>query len=377
MAETRDHLAALLRVTPGGAQTRSKRASVLPPEFPDILTYGKGSRVWGPDGVTFYTDWICGLGAISLGYSFDLVDEAVRAQIFDGGPSWSLPHRLELETSELLLETLREHGLPHVEQVRWVKTGSEATVAAMMIARRVTGRDTILSIGYHGWHEAHLDRGSMSLINIPWGEPGILMEQFKEVSDETAGVLLEACRDTEPPAWYLQAIREFCVQNGALLIMDECVTGFRWAIGGASEYFGIEPDLAVFGKGMANGYPLACVVGPADTLSHAVDCSGTFGGEAVSLAAAGATIRTFREHDVIGHMASVGQEWISSGEATGYPCHPRLTGNKEEVMAKAGILAREGVLVHPAGFNVSFSHTREQAQEAIRVLQAARVSPLP
>jgi adenosylmethionine-8-amino-7-oxononanoate aminotransferase len=159
--------------------------------------------------------------------------------------------------------------------------------------------------------------------------------------------------------------------------MDECVTGFRWAIGGASEYFGIEPDLAVFGKGMANGYPLACVVGPRDTLSHAVDCSGTFGGEAVSLAACRATLGVYREHDVIGHMASVGQEWISSGEATGYPCHPRLTGSKEEVFRKAGILAREGVLVHPAGFNVSYSHTKKQAQEAIRVLQAARVSPLP
>jgi len=350
-----------LKVSPGGAQTRSKRHQTFPDNFPVGLIGGSGSRVYDLAHER-YTDWICGLGAVSLGYDYD----------FPGAlplhASYSLPHVLEVETAELLLDTLNAHGLPHAEQVRWVKTGSEATVGAMMIARRHTKRDIVLSIGYHGWYEAHQDSVVWNHVyDCPWGDPDILSPRAGW--SEVAGVLLEACRDSEPPPGYLQGIRDLCIKHGTLLIMDECVTGFRWAIGGASEYFGIEPDLAVFGKGMANGYPLACIVGPRDLMSYAVDVSGTYGGEVVSLAACKATLEVYRKEPVIQHMWDVGGKWIASGQAIGYPCHPRLKGTKEEVFEKVRTLASGGHLVHPAGFNISYSHTTQDVLSALQVLE--------
>lgn len=353
-------------ITPGGAQTRSKRASEFPENFPAILHGGLGAQVFGPDRM--YTDWICGLGAVSLGYGYRPVTEAVFRAINEGGPSYSLPHRLELETSELLIDTLRSHGLPNVDQVRWVKTGSEGTLAAMMIARAATRRELIISIGYHGWHEAHAENNR--LWTAKYAEIRRVAQIFdKHLYPKVAAVLVEPVRDESPPEGYLQEIRRLCTKHGALLIFDECVTGFRWAIGGASEYFGVEPDLAVFGKGMANGYPLAGVVGRTKYMRFADGVSGTFGGETVALAAAGATIREFRERDVIGHFREIGTEWLDSGEAKGYAYHPRLRGTPEEVFRKTRLLASAGVLVHPKGFNISFSHTKDDVKRAVQALK--------
>lgn len=366
MAESRSEgakkfLARSLQVSPGGAQTRSKRASVFPETFPVGLDWGMGSHVYDIEG-RGYIDWICGLGAISLGYNYPEVTAAAMKQVFDS-PSFSLPHYLEVETAELLLDMLK-----WPEQVRWVKTGSEATVGAMMIARWATGRDVILSIGYHGWHEAH--QPSRSLASVAWGELEALKRAWEyQPTGSVAGVLLEACRDSEPPLGYLQGIQDLCRQHGALLIVDECVTGFRWAIGGASAYFGIQPDLACYGKGLANGYSLACIVGPGRLMAHAMGVSGTYGGEAVSLAACKATLEVYRKEPVIKHMWNIGRQWLASGLAEGYPCHPRLRGSKEEVWDKVARLASGGVLIHPAGFNVSYSHTVQDAQQSIEALQ--------
>lgn len=353
-------LTQLLEVTPGGAQTRSKRAHSLPSTFPTSVMSGRGATILGGDGRT-YTDWICALGAISLGHDFAHVSLVVHDQI-DHGVSFSLPHYVELDASVALLTALK-----WPEQVRWVKTGSEATAAAMQIARAATGRRRILSIGYHGWHEVH--QPSEWLIDLKWGNYQDLHYGFI-FGPPVAAVLLEPVRDMPPTAAeaavYLGQVRDLCTKKGALLIMDEVLTGFRWAVGGASEHFGIQPDLACYGKGMANGYPLACVVGMGRHMAFAHDVSGTFGGEALSLAATHATLAVYRREPVIAHMWRIGQRLIDAGVAEGYPCHPRLTG---DAMAQATKAATRGHLFHPLGFNVSYSHTEADADDAIEALR--------
>lgn len=366
-----------LAVTPGGAQTRSKRATVLPFTTPGFLVGGSGAEVYDTEGHR-YVDWICGLAAISLGYANPDVDQAVAAQM-RRGVSFSLPTQVEIETAELVCDALG------AEQVRFVKTGSEATEGAMRIARLATGRDTIISIGYHGWHSMH-DAASPAptgvpevltnvVLNHPWGLP--INANLWNARD-VAAVLVEPCRDEPPPAGYLEGLRTWCDRHGALLIFDEVVTGFRWALRGASEMFGVEPDLRCYGKGMANGYPLACIVGPAALMQHATYVSGTFGGECLSLAAAAATIRVFQDEPVIKTMWEVGQHLMDSFNAlhlgdlqmVGYPCHPRIVGQgRLDFVARA---AQHGVLFHPAGFNVSYAHGPDEVARTIEACEAAQ-----
>jgi glutamate-1-semialdehyde aminotransferase len=367
-----------LAVTPGGAQTRSKRHTAFPWAEPGFLTSGHGAAVWDSTGKG-YIDWICGLASISLGYRYKDVDRAAKAQI-DKGVSFSLPTTLEVEVAEQVCDVLG------MEQVRFTKTGSEATEGAMRIARLATGNNLIVSIGYHGWHTQH-DAANKEHPGVPWGveagiyghewgDPFIPWEYLAESKDSVAAVLLEVCRDEPPPEDYLRQIRQDCTDRGVLLIFDEIVTGFRWAIRGAREFFGVEPDLACYGKGMANGYPLACIVGPRAIMEHASYVSGTFGGECVSLAACGATLDVFTREPVIKSMWETGQALMDGFHLlttdlamTGYPCHPKIVG--ERAREFVALAAHHGVLFHPAGFNVSFSHTEETVTETLKACERA------
>ncbi len=352
-------------VTPGGAQTRSKRAEKFP-WAPKVLTVGDGAKIWDVEGKQ-YIDWICGLAAVSLGHGYTGEGRVCF-------PSPSLVTRQEILTAEKVCDVLQ------ADQVRFVKTGSEATEGAMRMARLATGRDAIVQIGYHGWHSPHdaalpepkgvPDAYKTVDLGWPWGES-------LDITGEVAAVLVEACRDEEPPAGYLQHLRHWCTQNGALLIFDDVVTGFRWAIRGASEYFGVEPDLRCYGKGMANGYPLACIVGRRDLMKHAEYVSGTFGGETLSLAAASATIDVYRSEPVIEHMWKTGRTLMDGFnklapdrlKMTGYPVHPKIVG--QESWDFIGRVAEEGVLFHPAGFNISYSHREDEVRETLEACERA------
>lgn len=350
-----------LAVTPGGAQTRSKRSNRFPFD-PIYLTKGDGPYVWDTAGKR-YIDFICGLGAISLGYGYPAIEAAVRRQL-DRGVSFSLPTRLEVEVSEHVCDALG------AEQVRFVKTGSEATEGAMRIARIATGRKVICSIGYHGWHTQHDSVNEVKpgvplvLEEIVWGE-----KWGEKLNDDyfgdVAAILVEVCRDDPPPSWYVQHLKDTATKNGCLLIFDEMVTGFRWALKGAREYFGIEPDLACYGKGMANGYPLACIVGPREIMQHADHVSGTFGGECVSLAACTETLDVYQREPVVktmwrtgeGLMAAFNKMAESSSldlKMEGYAVHPRITGSRRDEFIK--LAAAAGLIFHPAGFNIMYVH---------------------
>ena len=248
----------------------------------------------------------------------------------------------------------------------------------MQIARAYTRRKKVISIGYHGWHEAHLP--SENLIDVPWGR---LESLENEIDCSVAAVLMEPMRDSDNTpehgivGTYIKMAQWMARDVGALFILDEMVTGFRWAIGGATEYLGITPDLATYGKAMANGYPLACVVGPRKIMKHAHDVSSTFGGEGVGLAAAKATIEVYRREPVIERLWEVGRKLLAGCPSlTGYPVHPHFRNSDDWTTSEACIkyvqaAAKEGVLIHPAGMNPTYSHSDSDITRTIEVINRA------
>jgi glutamate-1-semialdehyde 2,1-aminomutase/spore coat polysaccharide biosynthesis protein SpsF len=247
------------------------------------------------------------LGPIILGHNYPSVTDAVMQQMQDG-TTFSLPHPLEVELAEMLVDII-----PCAEMVRFAKNGSDATSGAVRLARAYTGRDIIACCGYHGWQDWYIgtttrNRGVPKVVQeltVPFEYNNIesLKRIFSEHPGQVAAVIMEPFGVEEPRDGFLQEVRDLALHDRALLIFDEIITGFRLALGGAQEYFGITPDLACLGKAMGNGYPIAAVVGPSEIMQlfDEVFFSFTFGGETVSLAAAIATISEMRQKDVIGY----------------------------------------------------------------------------
>ena len=297
------------RVLPGVAQTYSKGPDqFVEGVYPVFLASGDGCRVRDTDGHE-WIDYPLALGPIILGYNDPGVNAAVHAQV-DRGPVFSLCSPLEVEVAELLTTMI-----PSAEGVRFLKTGSEATTAAVRLARAFTGRDRIAQCGYHGWHDwciGHSPRNagvplSSQALTHQWNYNDLssLERIFDDHPDGVAAVIMEPIGIEDPVDGFLEGVRDMAHRRGALLIFDEIITGFRLAPGGAQEYFGVTPDLAAFGKGIANGYPLAAVVGRADIMDQIATTtfiSSTFGGDAVSLAAASATLKRIHGGGVCEHL---------------------------------------------------------------------------
>jgi glutamate-1-semialdehyde aminotransferase len=350
--------------TPGGSQTRSKRDLF---DEPHTTVVACGSKVYSADDRA-YIDWIAALASVGLGYNHGVVDTAVVDRIRRYGSTSPLPTRLEGEVAELLCGVL-----DWPQQVRWVKTGSEATNGAMLIARTATGRRKIVSLGYHGWTSGHLP--GPELVTVPWGSWAFA----DAITHDTAGVLLEPFRDHQTVkhngdlSEWVERIQDRCKDVGALLIMDEVVTGFRWAVGGATEYLAIEaPDLACYGKAMANGYPIAAIVGKRDLMKYASEVSSTFGGEGVGLAAAKATIEIYKSEPVINRLWEVGRRLMKGvPELEGFPVHPHFRGEGEwgSSSAVSQAAAKKGILAHPAGMNPMYCHTDADVDRTIEVFR--------
>lgn len=382
----------LRAASPGGSQTMSKQATRFPEgAFPAMLERGSGCRVWDPDG-NEYVDWVMGLAAVTLGYAHPEVNAYITKQLRDGC-LFSLPHRLEAEAAELLRQ-----AVPMADQVRWVKTGSEATEAAVRVARAATGKDVIVtpSEGYHSWHSwfsaskpVHpgVPMAYEGLVaTFRYNDIGSLQEALRANQGRVAAVIMEPTLIEAPAPGFLVEVAAACRAFGALLVFDEIVTGFRWALAGGQEFFGVRPDLATFGKGMANGMPLACLVGPPDLMKHAELVSGTFGGECLSLAAAKATIRMYLEEPVIKRMWEAGGAFMSGlaeavsklglpAKVEGYAVHPRVKWEHQEARVLMSLFLQEtaarGVLLHPAGWNVSYAHDAEAVSQSIEACRGA------
>jgi glutamate-1-semialdehyde 2,1-aminomutase len=277
-----------LKTIPLGSQTFSKSKTQYPAGVsPYFLLRGKGSRVWDVDG-NEYIDLVNSLAAVTLGYNDPDVTRAVEAQLKDG-VIFSLPHPLEVQVAEKICEMV-----PCAEMVRFGKNGSDATAGAIRIARAHTGRDHVAVCGYHGWQDWYIGSTARNL-GVPkstrelthtfkYNNIESLQKLFTEYKDQFAAVILEPMNVAYPENGFLEAVKELTHKNGAVLVFDETITGFRYSKGGAQEYFGVTPDLATFGKGLANGYPVSAVAGRADLmrLMEEVFFSFTFGGETLT-----------------------------------------------------------------------------------------------
>jgi glutamate-1-semialdehyde aminotransferase/spore coat polysaccharide biosynthesis protein SpsF (cytidylyltransferase family) len=302
------------KVIPLGSQTFSKSRIQLPPgAAPLFLTHGNGGRVYDVDG-NEYVDLVNALFPLVLGYRDPDVDLAIRRQL-TRGISFSVATTLEIE----LAERLTKH-IPCAEMVRYGKNGTDATSAAVRLARAATRRDRLIMLGYHGWQDWYIGATTRNLgvpaavaalsHLAPYGDLAAIEALLAKYPGEFAAVILEPTNVCEPPPGYLQGLKELTHRHGALLIFDEVITGFRWSIGGAQARYGVTPDLACFGKAMGNGMPISAVVGRADIMRLMEDIffSGTFGGEALSLAAAIATVDKIEREGVIDRLWQIGGE---------------------------------------------------------------------
>lgn len=317
-AQSEKLLARAEQVIPLGSQTFSKSHIAYPHGVsPLFIDRGLGAKVWDVDG-NQYLDFVNGLLCVSLGYQDPDVDAAVIAQL-QKGVTFSLPHSLETEVAELLVEMV-----PCAEMVRFGKNGSDATSAAIRLARAFTGREHVLVCGYHGWQDWYIGSTARDL-GVPtavknlthtfsYNDLGSVETLLAQYPQQIAAVILEPMNTQYPAPGFLQGLRQLCDQHGIVLIFDEMITGFRFAPGGAQELFGVTPDLSAFGKGMANGYPISAVVGRKEIMNVMKDIfySGTFGGEALSLAAAKATLVKIKQHNVTGHFHTLGTQ-LSNG----------------------------------------------------------------
>ena len=278
---------------------------------PKYLQRAEGSHVWDVDG-NEYLDYNMAIGPISLGYGYPAVNDAIRRQLEDG-IVFPLIHPLEVEVAELIREVI-----PNAESVRYAKTGAEVTSAAVRLARAYTGRDKVLCCGYHGWHDWYIGITARNA-GVPQAVKDLVYtfnyndmdSVMAALDDQTACVILEPMTFDFPKDDFLSKLKDACVANGSLLIFDEMWTGFRWALGGAQEMFGVTADLACYSKAIANGMPLAVLAGRADVMSlldEHVFFFTTFGGEVLSLAAAQATIRELRDKNVPADLAAKGQK---------------------------------------------------------------------
>lgn len=297
---------------PAGTQTLAKGPGQWTEGVaPKYVARGKGARVWDVDGNEFI-DLTMAVGPLSLGYGHPEVDAAIREQL-DSGITFSLMHPLEVELAELVRDVV-----PNTEMVRYSKTGCDVTTAAVRLARAFTKREKVFACGYHGWHDWYIavtDRNA----GIPQGAKDLSytikfndLESVRDSIDEdTACVILEPMVFEQPKPGFLEGLREICDRKGALLVFDEMWTGFRLALGGAQEKFGVRSDLACFSKAVANGMPLSLLTGRREImqlLEKDVFFFTTFGGEALSLAAAKKTIEVLRRDDVPARLAAQGKK---------------------------------------------------------------------
>lgn len=278
---------------------------------PKYLIRGKGSHVWDVDG-NEYIDFMMGVGPLSLGYAYPKVDEAIKKQLEDG-ITFSMMHPLEVEVAEMIRDII-----PNAEAVRYSKTGADATSAAVRLARAFTGKNKILCCGYHGWHDWYIavtarNHGipeAVQAISFTFNYNDI--DSVKSTIDnDVAAVILEPVVFEEPKNNFLHQLAELCEEKNVVLIFDEMWTGFRMALGGAQEYFGITPDLATYSKAVANGMPISILTGKRkimDLADEDIFFYTTFGGEALSLAAVKATINELREKNVPKYLSHQGKK---------------------------------------------------------------------
>ena len=301
---------------PGGGMLLSKRAEMfLPDLWPAYFDSASGIVITDLDGRKFRDFYLMGVGTNSLGYGHPEVDQAVVDQVRQGNMS-SLNNPGEPELAEKLLSL---H--PWADMARFTRSGGEAMAVAVRIARAATGRNHVAVCGYHGWHDWYLslnlaDPKGLDAMLLPGLEPNGVpsqlagtthaftygdLEGIAELADreDLATIVLEVARGAEPDTQFLSALRELCSARSIVLIFDECTSGFRATYGGLHLSTGVEPDMAMFGKALGNGYAVNAVIGRQEVMQAAQTSfiSSTFWTEAIGTAAANQTLDVMQREE--------------------------------------------------------------------------------
>ena len=341
----------LLKAIPGGAHTYSRGYDQYPTNAPQILTRGKGTYIYDPDGKK-YLDYGMALRAVNIGYAEDEIDAAAIEQIKNGN-NLTRPSMIELEAAELLVELIDS-----VDMVKFTKNGSTAVSAAVKLARAYTGRELVARCAEHPFFS--YDDWFIASTPVTRGIPQETIEKTKmfrynDIASlealiashhgKFACVVLEPAATEEPKDDFLRRVQELCRLHGIVFVLDEMITGFRWHMKGAQHVYGITPDLCTFGKAMANGFSVACIAGRREIMElGSIEFEGrervfllstTHGAEMCGLGAFVATMGFMQQHKVVEHLWEYGRKLIAmmqrqadahgighSFKAGGIPCSP-------------------------------------------------------
>jgi len=381
---------------PGGVTSARHPTKFIRGRYPIFMNRGKKCHVWDVDG-NEYIDWILSFGPIILGHHHERVDTAVIENLKQGF-CFTMVHPVQNELAKKLIKII-----PCAEMVKFVTSGSDATTAAVRIARVYTGRDKVIRWGYHGWHDwcyggAGTDRESFGvtegvkkdILTFTYNDLDSLRNQFDRHQGEIACVIMQPFEATLelPQDGFLEGVKEITHDNGAVLIYDEIRTGFRLALGGAQEYFNAIPDLAAVSKAIANGYPISAVVGKREIMEAAkkTRISATFLVNSFPMVAALVTLDELERKNGIEYMWRLGRRLMSGlrdiideqgvdAEVVGLPPLPMirfrgLDSDGHSVLKTAFYTetTKRGVLFHPNHcWFLSLGHTKEDVDRTLEV----------
>jgi len=383
------------RAADAWAETRAGILEVDPSNahYPEYYSRAKGARVWDLDGRPLI-DFILGYGPVILGHADERVNAAAIKALGEGvcaSPMWSTR---QVELCELLVSVIQG-----AERALLMRTGSDATSAAIRLARIFTGRQKILRWGYNGWHDWTAPRPAgvtdgvrRDTLTFTYNDLDSVRAAFAEHPDQIACVIMMTFGLEPPQPGFLQGVRSIAQEHGALFIIDDMRSGFRVALGGSQEYFGVQADLATFSKAMANGFAISAIVGRADVLSRLADThvTSTFCGNHAEMAAALETIRILRDSDALNRVRQRAEAFDSEirsllkrtgapARLSGMPASPfieflddgAIPAERFKVAFYAETLKR-GILFHPNHqWYFCAAHTEDDIAQAVEACAAA------
>lgn len=387
------------KLVAGFTQSMMKKPEQFAPgHFPIYIEKANGALVTDIDG-NEYIDFICGLAANTLGHNHPVVVNAITENLYKG-LIHSLPTPVEVRTAETLTKMI-----PGAEMVRFFKTGADANSAAVRLARFVTGKEHIITIGYNGWHDQYqfdtpgvpkaIQQFTHRMPLFTPADEQPILDLIHAQAEALAAVVLSVPYNRTLTAEFVGKVRAACTANNILLVMDEVVTGFRLALGGAQEFFGVAADLVSLSKGIAAGMPLSAVTGPARYMTEMekLQVSTTFGGEMLSLEVCDAVLKEYQRSDYIEKIAALGlrlKEGVNSVSeqlstplrVVGYDPIPMFLFSKNPAehaqiaekflaqMAKRGVLLRREVnFICAVHTEAQIDFTINAVKEALLVMQ--------
>ena len=386
------------KLIPAGAHTYSKGDVLFPANAPSAIKKGKGARVWDIEGREF-VDWGMGLTSVILGHAYEPIIEAIKKEL-DYGVNFIRPSYIELELAELLVKQI-----PSAEMVKFAKNGSDATTAAVRLARAYTAKEIILRcenqpfFSVHDWFigDTQINSGTLKCVReytkrFKFNDLSDFKEKVERYKDNIACVILEVAATEEPKKEFLEGIREICTKENIILIFDEVVSGFRFHPKGAQFLYNITPDLSTFGKAMANGFSISALVGKKEIMElgglyHNKErvflLSTTYGGETHHIRAAITNINILNSNDyeVTKHIWNVGKiikdefnkisrkyELYEIARCEGIDCRPYFYfKDPYERMLFLQEMINNGVLVQ--SINPSFSHRDSEINQTIEAFE--------